>query len=174
MGLTLNLGLSVVLKDNASPSTLWTGVGGQIANTLQSWSQNDGTGDFAQQIAWGYRGSFTGAQTFDLTALPLPSVSAHGTGSPIVTLAQVRGLFVYNESATDGVILYVGNAGSNPWSACWDTATNREKVLASSPMLKTNLLHQGANPWTVDATHKNLMLDFGASTAFAQIIIWGI
>jgi len=124
---------------------------------------------------WSYRPTVgvTGATTFDLTALPLPNVAGLGTGSPILTLSLVKAIYILNESTVDGTILYFGNPGANGWTACFDTAANRELVMPGSPMLKSNLMAQGTNPWTVSATAKLLKLDFGAASAFFTLVVVG-
>ena len=120
---------------------------------------------------WTYSNpALTGTVTFDLTALPVPQSAGVATGSPIVTAAVVKGIFVQT-GAADGQILYLGNAGTNPFSAFLDTATTRVKVMGSSPFAASNLLAQGSNAWTVDGTHKNLMIDAGANTFAVQLAL---
>ena len=91
-----------------------------------------------------------------------------------VSLSAVKILWIANDSTNDGDTLLVGNAASNQWSAPWSGSTVTEKVMASSVMLKSNLLLQGTNPWTVDGTHKSLKLDAGAFTIPYRIVILGI
>lgn len=146
-----------------------------IKSLITETTINDGTGTNAATIIWNVRATLAATTaTYDLTSLAVPNVAGSGTGSPIVTFAKIKGLFVYSESTTDGQILLVGNAASNAWSAFTDTAAAKLNVMPSSPLILTNLYAQGSNPWTVDSTHKNLKFDSGAATITFNVIIIGV
>jgi hypothetical protein len=128
---------------------------------------------FGAKSVWTYQNpTFTGAATFDLTALPAPEAMAAATGSPIVTLATVKGVLIYS-AAGDGVPLYFGNPGTNGWVAWTDTAAARLLVMGGIPLGLYNPGAQAVAPWTVDATHKVIRLDAGAATFAVSIAILG-
>ena len=174
MAVSGNITAGISVSEKITPTTIESIASRAIKAGQTSISLADGTSDFQCKFIWSDRFSLVATtKTYDLTALAVPNVAGYGTGSPIITLAKVKAIYLINESVTDGQILYIGNAASNPWSACWDTATNRELVLPGSPMLKSNLMAQGTNPWTVDATHKNIKIDSGANTITYTLVILG-
>ena len=122
---------------------------------------------------WSYQNAaFTGNTTFDLTALAVPNAAGYGTGSPIITLALVKAVYVA-WGGTDGQVLYFGGGASNPWYGWTDTSTARAIVMGSSPLLLSNLLAQATNPWTVSGTAKTIELNAGSNTAPVTLAILG-
>lgn len=174
MAVSGNLTAGISVSEKITPTTIESIASRAIKAGQTSITLDDGTSDFQCKFIWSDRLALAATtKTYDLTALPVPNVAGYGTGSPIITLAKVKAIYLINESITDGQILYFGNAGSNIWSACFDTSTNRELIMPGSPMLKSNLMAQGSNPWTVDATHKNIKIDSGANTITYTIVILG-
>lgn len=166
--LTISANESIVLP--ASGTTIE-----QLARKLEAGltpiTLSDGTG--ANQVSKGFaiRETLTAStRSLDLTGL----VTTSGPYQWSVSLAKVKLLYVANDSATDGDVLLVGGAGSNPWYSPWSASTTKEKVLAGSAMLKTNLLAQATNPWTVDASNKVLLIDSGAATISYRLIVLGV
>jgi hypothetical protein len=175
MAINGNIRVGIGITEKTSPTAIETPVSRTITVGPTDIGIADGTSDFQAKFIWSARGVLTATTiTFDLTALPVPNVAGFGTGSPIITLTKVKGIYVFSESSTDGQILYLGNAATNPWSACFDTATNRQLIMPGSPFFASNLYAQGTNPWTVDSTHKNIKLDSLTATITYRIVIFGI
>jgi hypothetical protein len=139
--------------------------GGPLGISAGYGIQDFGLGaSMGAKTLWTYgNAAFTGASTFDLTALPAPEAVAIATGSPVITAAVVKGIWIYS-GAPDGQILYFGNPGTNGWTAWTDTAAARALVMGGMPWAIGNLLAQATAPWTVDATHKVIKLDAGGNT----------
>ncbi len=101
--------------------------------------------------------------TYDLTNL---TRTIFGASFP-VTLVDLRGLMIKNETTTEGT-LTVGNAGANEWHAMFDNDGESIKVEPLSTFLISNEL----DGWDVDAANKNLKLTAsGGTTTFSIAII---
>lgn len=131
---------------------------------------SDGSGDSAVTKIWTYRESLAStSRTWDLTALPVSNLSGTGTGSPLQSFSKIKVLLLYNEG-TDGQIVYLGNAASNPWYAFTDTAAARVKAMPGIPLILGYSLTQTTNPWTVDATNKNLKIETSATITYSLLL----
>ena len=174
MALTVTVGCSLTAAENTIPS-IPESVKRAIDAGVASLKLSDGTGDNAATKIWPWRQTLAASSVnFDLTALPLPNVAGLGTGSPLLALGKVKGYLIYNESTTDGAILYFGNAAANPWSAWGDTPAARIKVMPGPPLIHLNVLSQASNPWTVDATHKNVLIEAVGTTITFTIVFFGV
>jgi hypothetical protein len=150
----------------------------QLGRTINAGTQNGVAladlslgASFGAKFIWSFKApTFTGAQTWDLTALPVPNAAASGTGSPIVTLALVKGVWI-STTAADGTIVYFGNPGANGWTAWTDTPAARALVMPGLPFGIYNPMAQATAPWTVDATHRLVKIDAGAATV---ALTWGV
>jgi hypothetical protein len=148
---------------------------GSVLNTSAGFAVGDWSvaTSFGVKSVWTYNNTaFTGAVTWDLTALPAPEAVAVATGSPIITLAQVKGILIYS-TAGDGIPLYFGNPGTNGWGSWIDTLAARALIIGGIPWATYNLGAQAVAPWTVDATHKVIKLDAGANTFAVSMAILG-
>jgi hypothetical protein len=125
------------------------------------------------KFMWPYSNpAFTGAMTLNLQALAMPNVAGYGTGSPIITLAIVKLIYIYWGGA-DGQICYFGPGASNAWTAWTDTPAARELIMPGTGIVKSNLLTQGSNPWTVSSGACEIKIDAGSNTGPLQIAILG-
>lgn len=97
--------------------------------------------------------------TLDLTALP-------GPGGTTVTFASVVAVYIYN---TGGFPVAVGNAATNAFAPGWSETTHVETVGPNSRWVKEN----NGTAYTVDSTHKSLMIDPSTHVGAVRIILIG-
>jgi hypothetical protein len=142
---------------------------------ISNYALTDGTGAAQANKVWTKRQTLTATSaTYDLAALALPNVAGSGTGSPLLAFTKIKLIALYNESTTDGAILYFGNAATNRFSAYTDTSAARLLCMPGIPLILASTLAQASNPWTVDATHKDIKIDSGAATITYTLIIAGV
>jgi hypothetical protein len=142
-----------------------TGLGARSMNHAFDFFAALATGVAANQcdLVYSYTGSTAIAQTYDLNAL---TSQMDGVAVPMVKL---KGLFVYNKSATTGQYLTVG-AGSNPIAGLWAAAGDGAKVGPSSPFVLCNFV-DGVS--VVNATGDILTVTPATGTIAYDILLIG-
>ena len=131
----------------------------------------DGTTDASSQSdkIWHYKNAaltVAGPETLDLSALTLTVFGSTVT----IAFVEVTAILIQNNSTPSTSIITVGAAGANAWTAPFGGTTPTIKVGPNSVWLSTNPL---GTPWTVDGTHKNLLLTAAGATISYNIVIVG-
>lgn len=132
---------------------------------------SDGSGVDQVSKAFALRETLTAtSRTLDLTNL---TTTTGGTVTT-VSFSLLKLVYAVNDATGEGQFLKIGGAGSAPFYAWWGGSTHYEKLPPlGSQFLKVNRGQQTSNPWTVDGSNKNLLIDAGASTIPYRLLILG-
>lgn len=100
--------------------------------------------------------------TIDLTAATGDSASLGA-----INFSKIKFMLFRIRVPTTGIKLVVGNAAATPFSAWLSAATTTEDVF--DILLRTNEI----DGWTVDGTHKNLLLTSSGGTIDVDVLLIG-
>lgn len=146
-------------------------LGDVLSNMSKAFNVEMANGTSASQVdkTWGDTRTVASGADDDID---LRALTETILGSTITTtLAKLRYLFIWNETATTGDYLFIDASVTNAFTGMFvGVTTGKDPIGPASPFVKANIV----DGWTVDGTHKVLRIhNAGTHTITYHILIAG-
>lgn len=166
--MAVSLSLSVNIRGREYQiGDLYTAVAEHAAS--YSLEQANGTVDNLQDLIWSDARSLVAtSETLDLNNSLNPAVQAN-----LISLVEVRGIYIRNKATVAASKLVIGNAASPAYAGLFGGAAHTISVPAGGMFLWTAPL-DGYGLVVTGTSADGLKVDAGAATIPYEIIVWGV